>query len=86
MTQPTPPTQTQHPWRATARTVVAAAVGLASLLPVIAAAGHLEASPGVAQALAVAGAVTRILAIPSVDAWLRQYVPWLSAQPPKENT
>lgn len=76
------PTQTQHPWRATLRTVVAGVLGLLSLLPVIVAAGHLEAVPGVAQALAVSAAVTRILAIPGVDAWLRRYLPWLAAQPP----
>lgn len=75
------PTQTRHPWRATLRTVVAGAVALVSLLPTIAAVGHLGAVPGMAQALAVAGAVTRVLAIPGVDTWLRRYLPWLAAQP-----
>lgn len=84
MTQPTP-TQSQHPWRATARTLFAAVVGLLSLLPVIAAAGQLEAVPGVAQLLAVSAAVTRVLAIPGVDAWLRRYLPWLAAQPEETN-
>jgi len=79
----TQPTQTRHPWRATARTVLAGAVALLSLLPTIAAVGHLDAAPGAAQILAVAAGVTRILAIPGVDTWLRQYVPWLAAQPPR---
>jgi hypothetical protein len=76
-----PPTQTVYPWRATVRTVVAALVALASLLPVIATVGDLGAVPGVTQVVAVAGVVTRILAIPGVDAWLRRFVPWLAAQP-----
>ncbi len=86
MTQPAPPTQTQYPWRATLRTVVAGLIGLASLLPVIVAAGHLETAPGITQALAVSAAVTRILAIPGVDAWLRRYLPVLAAQPPSKET
>jgi hypothetical protein len=83
MVQPNqiPPTQIRHPWRATLRTAVAGAVGLLSLLPVIAAVGDLDAVPGVTQALAVSAAVTRILAIPGVDGWLRRYAPWLAAQP-----
>lgn len=82
MTDPTPvPTQTRHPWRATVRTVLAAGVALLSLLPTVAAVAHLDAVPAVAQVLAVAGAVTRVLALPGVDAWLRRWVPWLAASP-----
>lgn len=84
MSEPTPattPTQTQHPWRATVRTLVAGLVALLTLAPVIAATGHFEAAPGVAQLLAVSAAVTRVLAIPGVDDWLRRYLPWLAAQP-----
>jgi len=81
--QPTP-TQTLHPWRATLRTATAALVALLSLLPVIAAVGHLDAVPLVAQILTVSAAVTRVLAIPGVDGWLRQYVPWLAAQPKEQ--
>lgn len=81
MIQPVQPTQTRHPWRATARTVLAAAVGAASLLPTVVAVAHLDAVPAVGQAVAVAGVMTRILAIPGVDAWLRRYAPWLAAAP-----
>lgn len=84
MTQPSPapaPTQTRHPWRATARTVVAGAIALATLLPYIVAGAHIDTGPGVGQVLAVAAAVTRILAIPGVDDWLRTYLPFLAAEP-----
>lgn len=75
------PTQVRHPWRATFRTVVAATLAALTLLPVAAATAGLDAVPAVAQVLAVTGAITRVLALPGVDAWLRTYVPWLAAAP-----
>lgn len=82
MATPSPqPTQTKHPLRATARTVFAAAVALATLLPYVAAEAHIDTVPGVAQVLGVAAAVTRVLAIPGVNDWLQKYLPWLAASP-----
>lgn len=52
-----------------------------SLLPEILAGAGLDHTTYGAQALVVTGAVTRVLAIPGVDTWLRQYVPWLAAAP-----
>lgn len=75
------PTQSKHPWRATARTVAAAGIGLLSLLPLIAVTAHVDAVPAVAQVLAVTGAITRVLAIPGVDSWLRKWLPALAASP-----
>lgn len=80
MTQPVP-TQSKHPWRATARTVAAGALGLLTLLPYILAGAHLDGTVLGAQALAVTGLVTRILAMPAVNAWLTEFVPWLAATP-----
>ena len=80
MTQPTP-TQTQHPWRATVRTAVAGVVALLTVVPFIVVSGHFETVPGVAQLLVVSAAVTRVLAIPAVNAWLTEYLPWLAAAP-----
>jgi len=77
----TTPTQTRHPWRATARTTFAVTVALLTLLPVAAAAGGIATVPAVAQLLAVAGAVTRVLALPTVDAFLRTFLPWLASTP-----
>jgi hypothetical protein len=73
------PTQVRHPWRATARTVLA---GLVAALPIVPVAVHelgVESVPWVAGALVVIGAATRVLAMPGVDAWLRKFVPWLAA-------
>ena len=64
------PTQVRHPWRASVRTGLAAAIGLASLLPLIVAGLHYEAVPGVAQVLGVAIAINRLMAVPGVNEWL----------------
>ncbi|WP_320069745.1 hypothetical protein [Micromonospora sp. RTGN7] len=75
------PTQTRHPWRATARTGFAVSVSLLSLLPVAAVAGGIDTVPAIAQLLTVAAAVTRVLALPAVDEFLRNFLPWLAAAP-----
>lgn len=74
-------TQARHPWRATVRTIFAAAIGIAPLLPVIAGTAGLAAIPWVAGVLALAGTITRVLAVPGVDIWLRKYFSVLSAKP-----
>lgn len=79
--------QIAHPSRAVTRTVFQALVGLCALAPVVYAAAS-QHDPAVvtgaaAGVLAVTGAVTRIMALPGVDAWLRQYVPWLATVPPQ---
>ncbi len=74
------PTQTRHPWRAVTRTVVAALLGLVPIA--VATIAELGLSgPVVVSALAVLGGVTRVLAMPSVNQWLEDYVPWLAAEP-----
>lgn len=78
------PTQARHPWRATTRTVFQAAIALASLLPVIVIAGGIDTQAGVIQVLAVCAAMTRIMAMPAVNDFLRDFLPWLAAQPNKE--
>jgi hypothetical protein len=83
------PTQMRRPWRATARTLFAAALALATLLPVIAAGIYEDADayPAVvAQVLAVAGLITRIMAMPGVETFLQTYLPFLSAagRPPQD--
>ncbi|MFF5144038.1 hypothetical protein ACFY6U_30650 [Streptomyces sp. NPDC013157] len=64
----------------TLRTVVQTAVGLCVLLPaVVDAAGIPDTLPWVAGALAVAAGVTRVMAVPAVQAllpaWLRTDTP-----------
>jgi hypothetical protein len=80
MTQPQP-TQTQHPWRATVRTVAAVGVPLLLALPAIVDALGVGSVPWVAGLLAAAAGLTRMLAVPAVNEWLREYVPGLAAQP-----
>lgn len=75
-------TQTRYPWRATLRTAFAVVVGLAAAMPaIVAASGVPETSGAVAIVVGVSGALTRILALPQVDALLRTFVPWLAAEP-----
>jgi len=77
------PTQVEHPWKATFRTVVqtflAAAAVLALVAPMIQefVAEWWPGSPvvawigvGAAFIASVAGLVTRIMAVPAVNAWL----------------
>lgn len=75
------PTQSQYPWRAVARTVFAAIVALASLAPAIISGANLDGWVYAGQVLAVAGAITRVMAIPGVNDWLTRFVPWLAAEP-----
>jgi hypothetical protein len=63
------------------RTAVAIVVGLLPLLPEIAVAGHVDTAAWMVQLLAVATAVTKVLAMPGVESLLKQYLPWLAAAP-----
>lgn len=72
------PTQVEYPWRATVRTVFQAFVGFCALLPLIFADVNPVGAVGIA--LAVAGFVTRVMAIPAVNVWLETYLPWLAAE------
>lgn len=77
------PTQSKHPQRAMWRTIIAVALAMLPVLPQIA--GELGvATYGWAVAvLAIAAAITRILAIPQVNAALRAsgVLTWLAAEP-----
>ncbi|MFK0072646.1 hypothetical protein [Arthrobacter woluwensis] len=90
-------TQARYPWRAAARTfivvVIPAFIGLAVLLPVIvdtllAGVGHLLPPEwrawmtAAAFALAaLAGALTKIAALPGVIAWTKRWLPMLAPEP-----
>lgn len=66
------PSQSRHPWRATARTVIQGALGIAAAVPVVAQGLSLGTSVGaVATALAVSAVVTRVMALPEVNALLK---------------
>ena len=78
----------QDSTKRTMRTVVQSALGLAVVLPVIIeAAGIPAALPWVAGALAVAGGVARVMALPAVQrllpGWLRTDQPPTLTLPPR---
>lgn len=78
------PTQVRRPWRSTVRSVFQFAVALATLLPFIAQGIYVDVDQApyvVGQVLLVAGAVTRVMALPQVETFLRTFAPFLSAAP-----
>lgn len=70
--------QVRRPYRTVFRSIFIASI---SLLPQIADAADIDHIPAVAVVLGVTAAVTRVLALPRVEAWLEQFVPWLAADP-----
>lgn len=80
MTAPDQPTQVAYPGRAVLRTLVQMAVGLVLLVPfVVAELGLSTSVPWVAGALATTALVTKIMAVPQVNAWLERWVGPLGA-------
>jgi len=75
------PTQERHPNRATARTVFQMLLALAVLWPLIVGAAGLPEWTWIGGSLALAAGVTRVMALPGVEAFLRSYLPFLSAAP-----
>lgn len=63
----TQPTQAKHPWRATARTILALGVSSAIFLPQIVDASGVDQTGWIAGLLAGAGLVTRLMAIPEIN-------------------
>lgn len=80
------PTQVAHPWRSTLRTVIVAALALLPILPSIVDAAGIGEVPVVASVLSVTAAITRIMAIPAVEAWMQKFLPALAAQPGRRPT
>lgn len=77
----THPTQVHRPWRATARTVFQAVIGLAAIWGLVVHTLGLPAWGWVPLSLAVAAGVTRVMALPGVEAWLQRFLPFLAADP-----
>lgn len=75
------PTQVRRPWKSTIRTVFQAFIGLCVLAPLLVNAAGLDPAqlPWLGVVLGVAAAVTRIMALPGVEAWLQKYLRFLSA-------
>lgn len=77
----TAPTQVRKPWRATFRTSLTAFVALIPLIPQIAEAANIDEIPAVASVVGLAAAISRVLALNGVEAWLDKYIPILAAEP-----
>lgn len=76
------PTQVRRPWRATIRTVFAVTVAIAAMAPfLVEASGVEESAAPVVGFLAIAGGVTRVMALPQVETFLRRFLPFLAATP-----
>ena len=76
------PTQVAHPLRAVARTIFAGLVAFAAIFPLIITASGLDSTlPAIAAMLAVAGAITRIMAIPAVNDFIVRFLPFLAPAP-----
>jgi hypothetical protein len=75
-------TQRRFPWRATIRTAFQAGTALAAGAPLIyqAATNHdpAAATGAAGLALAVAAGITRVMALPTVDTFIRRFVPFLA--------
>lgn len=76
-----PPTQVARPWRAALRTALAGAIGFIPAGIAITRELELDTVPFFAGAVTLGITVTRVLSIPAVEIFLREYAPWLAAQP-----
>lgn len=79
-----PATQVKRPWRTTVRSSVQLALAIASLLPFVIGGVYTDTDQApvvIGQVLAVAATITRVMALPQVEDFLRQFVPWLAAEP-----
>ena len=84
-----PPTQVRRPWRATARTIFAALVGFAAIAPGMYAAATsqdpAQATGWMGIGLAISGAITRVMAMSSVNEFFKNFVPFLAPEPRPDN-
>ena len=74
------PTQVRHPWRTTVRTGFQIVVASATLLPLLFAGVDIPPGGMLAQVLAVALGITRVMAMPEVSTFLERFVPWLAPE------
>lgn len=80
---PSTASQSAYPWRATVRTLFAAVIGFAAMWPLMVGTMGLPTDGWVASSIAATGAITRLMALPQFDAFIRSFLPWLTAEPAK---
>lgn len=81
---PPKPTQVRRPWRATVRTIFQATIALAAMWGLVVEALGLPDWAWVGASIAVAGGITRMMALPAVEVFLRNFLPFLSAVPKQD--
>lgn len=85
-----PPTQVRRPWRATVRTLFAALIGFAPIAaPAYQAATNQDpalATGWMGTGLAIAGGVTRVMAMASVNEFFKSFLPFLAPEPKPDIT
>lgn len=74
------PTQVRHPWRATFRSVLAAALAAIPVVVLVIEELDLETVPIFAGFLALAAAISRVLAMPATENFLNEYFPLMAAE------
>lgn len=75
------PSQVARPWHATVRTTLAAVVSVVAVVAPHASAVDWSDTSTYGLAVAVVALVTRILADPRVEEFLRHRAPWIAADP-----
>lgn len=78
------PTQVRRPWKATIRTAFQTGLAFATLVPFVVTGVYTDAdaTPAIiGQVVVVAGTITRVMALPQVEKFLQDWVPWLAAAP-----
>lgn len=73
-----PTTQEQHPLRSSIRTAFQVGVALASLIPYVVTEADIPAAGWVGQVVGVSMGITRVMALPRVNDFLRRHVPLLA--------
>lgn len=86
MTEPTIPTQVQHPNRTAWRTAVQVGLAVVTTIPLVVADLGIPVEGLLAQVVAVAAGVSRVMAIPSVARLIRDHAPWLAPVPAGADT
>lgn len=77
-------TQVRRPWRATARTLFQAVLGFAAMWGIVVETLGLDQEwQWVSASLVATAALTRLMAVPQVEAWLGKFLPWLAAEKPE---
>ena len=79
------PTQVAHPGRATFRTIFQGVVAAAAILPLVLSTAGITPVGIAGIAIAIAGALTRVMALPAVEEFLENYIPILAAKPKSDN-